>query len=57
MASSKDKKKKRKKRSLLGSAEKRLNAGKPADQATEHEDSKAAAAGSGASAPSEDDGD
>lgn len=54
MASSKDKKKKRKKRSLLGSAEKRLNAGKPTEQPNQPQDSKAAAAGSGVAGTSDD---
>jgi hypothetical protein len=55
MAKSKDKKKKLKKRALLASGEKRVNARKPGD-ADQKETSKAAAAGTGVAGPSEGDG-
>jgi hypothetical protein len=56
MAKSRDKKKKLKKRSLLGRAEERLKARKLQRTAAQPEASKAAAAGGGATGPSEGDG-
>lgn len=52
MAKSKDKKKKLKERSLLGSAEKRLNT-RESKEVKQPQASKVAAAGTGAAGPSE----